>query len=87
MSFGKGGKGRQRFPTKLKHLRFKLCLGFKILLFQVPFSVLLVDVFVGFSNENKPAWLLCSGSGSGQLPFAAALERAVSPGCLITPKE
>lgn len=85
MTFGKGGKGRQHFPTELEHLWFKLCLGFRILLVQVPFSVLLVDVFVGFSNESKPAWPLCSGSG--RLPFAAALECAVNPGWLIMPKE
>lgn len=80
------GEGRQRFPRKHRHLWFKLCLGFKILLFQIPFCVLLVDVFVGFSNENKPAWRLCSGSGSGPLPFAAALERAIKPGFLVAPK-
>lgn len=58
----------------IKQLWFELFLGFQILLFPVPFSFLLVDVFfVGFSNENEPAWTPYSGSGSGQVPFAAGV--------------
>jgi len=55
VSLGRGGEGRQPLPIKLKRLWLRLCLGFKILLFQVPIAVLLVDVCAGLSSANKPA--------------------------------